>query len=212
MKSYESHYAELGVGRVAIVLTAFIAAAPTFVTAPAMAQQASEGSLSGGLEEIVVTARRRSEDLQSEPVSITVRNAATSDGTNWPGSDKTNIGYVSLHGNLGSLGEFDFRSDYSPALADILSGQMTIPSAATVAYFGSSPAYDGAPFQYSNTRSSALNLAPIGPLSVGQQVPDESNYSALTTVEPGAALGLKCVGLSARHIELLGVLLIPIGA
>jgi iron complex outermembrane receptor protein len=41
------------------------------VTVPAQAQQAAQHAEPGGLEEVVVTARYRSEDLQSTPLAIT---------------------------------------------------------------------------------------------------------------------------------------------
>ncbi len=48
------------------------------MTVPALAQTAStaESASSGGLEEIVVTARKRSEDIQKTPVSITAMSPA----------------------------------------------------------------------------------------------------------------------------------------
>jgi iron complex outermembrane receptor protein len=99
-----------------------------------------------------------------------VRNTATSDGAHWPGSDQTNSVYFALHGDLGSVANFDYRFDYSHTLAFILSGQAIIASPAMQKYFGNSPAFGGAPFQISRTRLGALDVYPTGPLSNGHAV------------------------------------------
>ena len=63
---------------IAVALVLFSAGAGTAVAADtqtAAAAQASVGENSGTLEEVIVTARRRSEDLQQVPISIATLSA-----------------------------------------------------------------------------------------------------------------------------------------
>ena len=97
-----------------------------------------------------------------------VQNALTSDAKLWPGSDETTSMYLDVHGNLGSVGNFDFRADYMYSLSDLLSGQTTVVSPGAAEYFGASPAFGGDPYIYSPTRLGTLDVYKQGPLSWGK--------------------------------------------
>jgi iron complex outermembrane receptor protein len=97
-----------------------------------------------------------------------VRNALTSDASLWPGSDQTTSMYLDVHGQLGSVGNFDFRADYMHSLADLLSGQTTVVSPGAAEYFGASPAFGGAPYIYSPTRLGTIEVYKQGPRSWGK--------------------------------------------
>ena len=58
-----------------VVLSAILLAGSGFVSAPAVAQTASNSDAVGGIETVTVTARRREEDLEKVPVAVTVLSA-----------------------------------------------------------------------------------------------------------------------------------------
>ena len=97
-----------------------------------------------------------------------VQNLASSDPSTWPGSDDSNGFYLNLQGNLGSVGTFNLRADYSESIDTIVSGQLSNPTPAVSAYFGQSPAFGGDPFLYSSNRLDALYLYPNFPHSYGK--------------------------------------------
>jgi iron complex outermembrane receptor protein len=97
-----------------------------------------------------------------------VKNALDSDPKHWPGSDESSSVYLDLHGNLGSIGNFDLRGDYLYTLSSVLSGQTIISSPAETAYFSNSPAYGGNPYNVSFTREGTLDISPSTPLSAGK--------------------------------------------
>ncbi len=53
------------------VILLFLTVSPLAVWSPALAQEAQENAKKGGIDEIVVTARRREENIQDAPISIT---------------------------------------------------------------------------------------------------------------------------------------------
>lgn len=99
-----------------------------------------------------------------------IRNLNDEDPKHWPGSDETTATYLDLHGNLGSVGDFDVRADYSNSRSLLMSGQTTYASPAAVSYFGSAinTAYGGDPFLVSPTRLGSVYLYPSTPMSTGQ--------------------------------------------
>lgn len=127
-----------------------------------------------------------------------VRSTLTSNRLFWPGSDDTNTFYFALHGDLGSVANFDLKSDFSRTLATVLSGQTTYASPAALSYFGNSPAYGGAPFLISPHRLSAVQIYPIGPrsdahtvgnaLTVNFPLADQFNIKSITAIRNYQAL------------------------
>jgi iron complex outermembrane receptor protein len=97
-----------------------------------------------------------------------IRNALTDDEKHWPGADETTSMYFDLHGNFGTVGNFDFRADYMQSLDDLLSGQTTIASPDESNYFGASPKYGGGPYIVSYGRTGSLDIYKTGPLSTGK--------------------------------------------
>ncbi len=77
-----------------------LACAGSLAMVPAYAQPASTDARVGGLEEVVVTARKRSENLQEVPVSISVISGADLDNKNI--------------GDMRDLGQYIPNVDFAP--------------------------------------------------------------------------------------------------
>lgn len=120
-----------------------------------------------------------------------VRNTLTSDGKYWGGSEDTTSAYANVQGNIGTVGSFDYRFDYSRMLQFLLGYQTTYPSPQSVAYYSLSPTYGGDPFVYSTTRLGAYPIYPLirsnghvmgNALTLNFPISDALNVKSITAI------------------------------
>jgi outer membrane receptor protein involved in Fe transport len=97
----------------------------TVATYPALGATASADSTAGGIEEVVVTARKRSEDLQSVPLSITAFTAADLQSAGV--EDLRDITFLTPGINFTSNGANAFSKPIIRGQTDIGGGENNVP-------------------------------------------------------------------------------------